>query len=127
MCSDEMMFYAKAKYELIPSESGKTYLVKEQFTVYSTRYKKYITVEYNFEHDRYSVVPDLPDETPAIVHDKLYKTHRFDDGSICRKYMADRILKDLMKESGGKTARYAWLYYNGVCIFGIFSWGLCDL
>ena len=110
-----------SKWEIISSEGGKRYKVEKAFTV-DTRYGE-VTIPKGFEHDRYTVVPDLHDDLAAIVHDYLYTERKFDDGTVCKKSQADRIFYDLMMKVPEDRA-YAKMYYIGVVIFGIVPWYL---
>lgn len=108
-----------ASFELIPSESGKTWTVSRDFTV-QTRYGP-VTIRKGFVHDRYTVAPNLSDEKAAVVHDWLYIYKVFDNGKKCGRPQADHIFKDLILEVP-EDAKWAGLYYFGVRAFGWLPW-----
>lgn len=107
-------------YELIPCLIGKRWKVKQEFTI-MTRFGKEVTIYAGFEHDRYTMAPNLHDETPAIVHDFLYIYQKFSDGTECTRTQADTIFRDVMLEAQVRLW-VANLYYSGVRSFGIFGW-----
>ena len=115
--------------ELLTSERGKHWHVKEAFTV-TNRDGKKLTVRKSFSHDRYTFAPDLDDERPAIVHDFAYDVegaHRcWDDGTPISRSEADLFLYDLMKASPDeKTHKCALQYYTWVRRLGwpVWYWG----
>ena len=114
----------KSNYEILPWERGKLWLVTQPITVL-TRYNKYVTVPEGFWHDRFTVVPDLPNAiVAAIVHDWLYdalnSNHLFDDGTEATRKQADIIFRDLIWQS--KDWIFAYPYYYGVRVFGRKYW-----
>jgi len=114
----------RGNYELLPSERGKVWIVIETFTV-ATRYGKTITIPAGYWHDRFTVVPDLPNSIiAAIVHDWLYDEvnsyHLFDDGTVATRKQADIIFRDLIWNS--KDWIFAYPYYLGVRLLGSCFW-----
>ena len=121
--------HAAKAFELIPGERGKSYTVKHAFTVYDERGRA-LTIREAFKHDRYSIVPDLPDPIPAIAHDyacdanpKTGSGRKWDDGSDITRADADALFAYLMRESlDEKTQRKARLYGIGIRIVGAPLW-----
>ena len=91
----------------------KKFVTNSKITVYSKRYALEITVPPGFKHDGYTLVPNLKDMIPAIVHDYMYKYKIADNGTVITKKMADNIFYDLMLEYDIKPW-IAKLYHFGV-------------
>jgi len=108
----------RGKWEIIPNERNKTWIVKETFTV-KTSFGD-ITIPKGFEHDRFTFAPDLKhSEVAAIVHDYLIEEKpRFDNGTFCTRKQADQILKELILKS--KDYHWAYVYYYGVRFWAVF-------
>lgn len=68
---------------------------------------KVLTVPRGFLTDGSSRGPDLG--TSWIFHDKLYANHQFDDGSMCLRATADRIMRDILQLEGYTLYSYAYL------------------
>ena len=118
-------------FELVPSESGKRYKVNGSFTVHNGRGKS-LSIPDQYEHDRYSVVPDLPDARPAVAHDyasdpdpSTGSGRRWDDGSEITRAEADHLFLYLMQQSADhKTRKRALWYYRGIRLVGWPLWFL---
>lgn len=112
--------WVAGKIELIHNEAGKYHIVQETFIV-KTRYGKEVKVPQKFKTDFYTFVPDLKhSKYAAVVHDWLYSTHEFADGTPCTRAQADKIFYDLIRTSPDKN--YAELYYVGVRVTANFAW-----
>ena len=99
------------------------YIVTEDITYYSPRYKKSITAHKGFIFDGYTIVPDLPDLRPSKIHDICHSKKKWNDGSDMTRHEADMILYDLMISSSSKLTRgLARIYYSGVRLFGKLFW-----
>lgn len=95
--------------------SWRKWIVLEEFSYYSPRYKKTLTAHKDFIFDGYTLVPNLPDLRPAKIHDIAYEKKTWDDGTPITRKEADMMFLDLMKESESKCTRiFAGLYYRGV-------------
>jgi hypothetical protein len=106
----------------LTEERGKTYLVKEAFTVRAPCGEE-VTVPKGYEFDGYSVAPDLPDLAPAAAHDYLYEHRRWDSGKKVERIHADDLLWKMMKCSQDNVTRYmADSYYSGVRKAGWLPW-----
>jgi len=113
-------------FELVESERGKTWIVKQAFTVIDEHGRK-LTVRSSYEHDRYTLAPDLPDTIPSISHDFLYDIfgayRKWDNGDPVSRIQADRLIRHLMLMSHDPTTRnLAETYFKGVRHGGWLSW-----
>ena len=86
-----------AEVELIPSERGKIWIVWNVMNV-PTRYGT-ICIYPGFLSDLDSVVPNLPDVVPPIVHDFGYRHRITQRGKILTRRQWDRIYADLSLRS----------------------------
>ncbi len=125
---------ASKLFELIRSERGKRYTVKGSFTV-SNAQGKTLTIPDGYEHDRYSIVKDLPDVKPAVAHDyasdpnpETGSGRRWDDGTEITRADADHLFGWLMATSDdAETREKSVLYLNGIRFFGGPLWHLGTL
>lgn len=113
----------RSHIEVFPSERGKVYRVTKAFTVHQNTINKSLTIPLGFEHDRYTFAPDLPDEKPAVAHDRAYGCHKWDDGTKMKRADADALLLQLMLQSRDPMTRSnAQLYYKWVRRCGWGPW-----
>ena len=114
----------RTPYEILPWERGRTWRVTVAFTVLDRQGRR-LTIPPGFTHDRYSIAPDLPDEIPAIAHDRAYEVQTWDGGERMLRADADLLLYDLMRASWSRLTRTAaGVYYRGVRLGGWPSWRL---
>lgn len=103
--------------------SWRKYIVLEEFSYYSPRYRKTLTAHKDFIFDGYSIVPQLPDLRPAKIHDVAYEKKKWDDGTPMTRLEADTVFKDLMDISENKWTRiWSRLYYSGVRVLSGMFW-----
>jgi hypothetical protein len=114
----------RTPFEILPWERGRRWKVTVAFTVLDRQGRR-LTIPHGFEHDRYSIAPDLPDEIPAIAHDRAYEVQTWDGGERMLRADADLLLLDLMRASWSRLTRTAApVYYRGVRLGGWPSWRL---
>ena len=91
---------------------------------YTTVDGKTITAEKDFEFDGNSTFIDKfkPTRLPAsLIHDKLYKTGKFNDGTECTQIEADQIYYTILSKC--KTWRITRVvFYAGLRLFGWKAW-----
>ena len=110
----------KSNFELFPWESGKTWVVTTEFTIEWNGHK--LTIPKGFQHDKYTFAPDVPDERPAVCHDRALEIKVWDDGSPSSIDDANKMLYDLMKSSQDKVTReLAGIYYMFLRYFWWFN------
>jgi hypothetical protein len=114
----------RTPFEILPWERGRRWKVTVAFTVLDRQGRR-LTIPHGFEHDRYSIAPDLPDEIPAIAHDRAYEVQTWDGGERMLRPDADLLLYDLMRASWSRLTRtVAGVYYRGVWLGGWPFWRL---
>jgi len=80
----------------------------KEFTYYSKRYNKYVTVPQGFWSDGATFATDLKGSKSYWVHDILLIKKEFDDGTSCNFMQASYILHDILKEEGRWFRCYSW-------------------
>jgi len=83
------------------------YTNQEEFTYYSKRYNKYVTVEKGYESDGATGARDI-DSKGWWVHDVLCEFGLFDDDTPCNNLQASRILSDILKKEGYWFRSRSW-------------------
>lgn len=83
------------------------YEVKQELTMYSTRYKKWITVKAGVKSDGATNAFDI-DSFCWIFHDQLCNTGMFNDYSACNNLQASSILSDILQDEGRYFRRFTW-------------------
>jgi hypothetical protein len=107
--------------ELRPSEIGKTWVVNDWIHVQTMH--GWIAIYPGFEHDKDSVVPNLPDPIAPIVHDFGYRHHVDAEGRILTRKQWDQIYAELSGRSQSRIRRVSkWWRYVGLRLFGRFAW-----
>ena len=108
--------------EIIPSESGKTWMVQKDFTV-AGRDGRTVSPRRGFVHDRYTFAPNLADEQPAIVHDFAGTTKRWDNGDKMTYLEWNDLIRFRMEKSwDARTRKCATAYWLGVTLCGWWAW-----
>ena len=77
----------------------KKYIAPREFTYYSPRYKKSITVPMGYRSDGATYAPDLSN-TAFFIHDWLCEENGFDDGTPATRLQASWVYADILKEKG---------------------------
>lgn len=87
------------------------YTTDEEFSYYSKRYDKVVTIEKGYQSDGATYAPDLS-WTAFFVHDILCDRGTWDDGSQVTRWEASNVYSDILKEKGFIQAYHRkWLTY----------------
>ena len=91
-------------------EGGKLcYVVKEEQSYYSKRYKKFITCPVGMVSNGATGALDI-DSFAWLFHDRLCDTGKFEDGSLCTNWQASQIISDILKSEGYWFRSKTWLW-----------------
>jgi len=109
-------------FEIFPWEMGKKFVTIHALYV-TSRLGNRLTIPKGFEHDSYSVAPNLKGTRPAVIHDFAYQQRCWDDESEMSRREADELLLDAMRASPDWLTRIAAMpYWLGVRALGWTSW-----
>ena len=87
---------------------------------YSKRYDKYVTIEKGFVSDGASCCPNFG--ISWLVHDKLFRTGKWNDGSPVKWRQANRVMLDIMEQEG-QPKWVRWLIRKGInSKYGLKAW-----
>ena len=86
-----------------------TYYNKEEFSYYSKRYDKWVTVPFDELSDGASGAFDIKSRSWKI-HDVLKKYQIWDDGTKCTNHQASYVVYDVLKEEGRYIRARTWYY-----------------
>ena len=86
------------------------YINRKQFTYWSSRYHKSVTVPVGFHSDGATGAIDIPKSKSWWVHDVLCETCVSDDGTPCTNWQASRVLSDILEAEGHTLRSYGWLW-----------------
>ena len=86
-----------------------TYYNKEEFTYYSARYNKDVTIQEGEMSDGASGAFDINSKS-WVVHDALKKYQVWDDGSECTNHQASYVVYDILKSEGRWFRARSWYY-----------------
>ena len=111
-----------ASIELRPSERGKVWYCQGRMLI-DTRYGT-VSIFDGFKFNRETTVPNLPDQTPSMLHDFGYTHHIKWDGMPLSRLQWDQIYYDACKKSRSKVTRWIGcsLYAFGLRLFGRKHW-----
>ena len=100
-------------------ESGR-YVVPETFTIH-TRHGD-VTVPQGLLFDGASCAPNGSVELMRAwaLHDWLYATGKFDDGTQCPRPVADELMRELMRPYCWGWV--VWMYWKAVRVGGVIPW-----
>lgn len=87
-----------------------------RFTYYTARYQKFVTVERGFPSDGATGAIDVCSKA-WLTHDKLCKTGRFNDGSLCTNWQASMIIGDILSDDCNRRVR-RWTWPIATLLFG---------
>lgn len=87
-----------------------TYYNKEEFTYYSLRYSKDVTVKKGYKSDGATYAIDIEDSRSFWVHDVLCEYGVWDDGTPCNNWQASQVLADILKSEGRYIRRHTWFW-----------------
>jgi len=93
----------KIKYHTEDDE----YICNEDFTYYSKRYNKKVTVVKGFVSDGATGAKDIK-SNGWWVHDVLCGYGTFDDGTECNNWQASSVLSDILKSEGRWFRSRSW-------------------
>jgi len=85
------------------------YRCKKEIRYWSPRYKKLITVEYDYPSDGATFASDIYSDS-WWVHDKLCDTGVFEDGTPCTNLQASMILRDILLNEGRYVRGIYWMW-----------------
>lgn len=87
------------------------YYNNAEFTYYSHRYNKAVTVPLNYKSDGASG-PALDVCSKAwFSHDMLCETGLWDDGTKCTNWQASQVISDILKDDCGRWFRaHTWFW-----------------
>lgn len=88
-------------------EKGENYVNDVEFSYYSARYDKCITVPEGYSSDGATGAKDITSRG-WWVHDVLCDTGAFDDGTGCTNWQASSILSDILKKEGRWFRSRSW-------------------
>ena len=91
------------KYRVV----GDGYEALDNYTYYSPRYNKSITVEKGFFSDGATDAPDI-DTDAWWYHDVLCRYGRWDDNSLVTNWQASTVLYDVLKRDGYTVRAPLW-------------------
>ena len=107
--------------EILSFERHKTWILPEDLGVETMH--GHVTVYAGFVHDLDSVVPNLKDDTPPVVHDFGYVHRIRTDGKLLSRKQWDQIYRELNERSPNKwRRRVARHRYWGLRVFGWHAW-----
>jgi len=78
-----------------------------EFTYYSARYRKYVTVPTGFLSDGATGAFDI-DSRSWWVHDVLCDIGMWDDGTECNNWQASTVLSDILASEGRWFRARSW-------------------
>ena len=84
-----------------------TYYNQREFTYYSKRYNKKITVPKGYKSDGATGAIDINSKA-WWVHDILCEFGKFDDGTPCNNLQASSVLSDILKSEGRWFRARSW-------------------
>ena len=84
-----------------------TYYNKEEFTYYSKRYDKSVTVVQGYKSDGATGAFDINSKA-WWVHDVLCEYGVWDDGTPCNNWQASSVLSDILKSEGRWFRSRSW-------------------
>ena len=100
------------------------WMVADDYAVPIPVYDTWVAIYRGFKTDQASVVKNLSDNVPSIVHDFLYQHQLTEHGAKVTRFAADRAYLALNQSSWCILNRaVAWIRYAGVRLFGHhFAW-----
>lgn len=104
-------------FDMIVDIGGKTtYILREDIVYVSHRYgDKTVTCKKGEKYDGATGATDIISKG-HFVHDKVCKTHKWDDGTECTNIQRSYILHDILMKEGRWFRAHSWFIFT-------YAWG----
>jgi hypothetical protein len=89
-------------------KEGNWYVIDEDFTYFSPRYKKHVFLPNGFRSDGASGPAEDIVSTSWFIHDKMCKERKWMDGTPCTAWEASAVLHDILLEEGRWFRARTW-------------------
>ena len=83
------------------------YYNPKEFTYYSERFNRNVTVPLNYESDGATGAIDIYSQA-WWAHDILKENKKWDDGTECTNWQASWVIYDILKLEGRWFRKYTW-------------------